>query len=146
MWKTQDFLHKKPQIVPGALLTLAGSLVLFRHMTHEKAEWQDDSIKTFLAMILVQMLPLVAIEMKIMSCADPVGLFCKFATPVTLIHAFFLGMRLVMYSDYDAHTLLCSGAGFVGALTAMHKGYQQSWSNILACSTVWSLITLSFMA
>merc|ERR1719387_1586338 len=97
-------------------------------------------------MILVQMLPLVALEMKIMSCADPVGLFCKFATPVTLIHAFFLGMRLVVYSDYDEATLWCSGAGFVGALATICIGYRQSLSNIISCSAVWTLISLAFMA
>jgi len=152
MWKTQDFLHKKPQIVPGALLTLAGSLVLFRHMTHEKAEWQDDSIKTFLAMILVQMLPLVALEMKIMSCADPVGLFCKFATPVTLIHAVFLGMRLIQHylsSETiwdDTAQMLTAGLGFAGALMTMTLGFRQSLANIVLCKSVWGLMVLGFVA
>merc|ERR1719197_924707 len=90
-----------------------------------------DALKTFLAMILLQMLPLVILEMKIMSCADPVGLFCKFATPVTLIHAFFLGMRLVMYSEYDTPSLVCSGCGFIAALVTMVKGYRQSWLNVI---------------
>jgi len=145
MWRTQDILHKKPQVVPGTLLLLASSLIVCRHMSHEQ-EHGTDVIKTFLAMILVQMLPLVALEMKIMSCADPVGLFCKFATPVTLIHAFFLGMRLVMNHQYDQSTLVCSGMGFVGALVAMQKGYRESWSNIVSCYPVWSLISLAFMA
>jgi len=146
MWQTQNVLHKKPQVVPGTLLLLASSLIVYRHMTHTTYGHDSDNLKTFLAMILVQMLPLVALEMKIMSCADPVGLFCKFATPVTLIHAFFLGMRLVMYSQYDQADLLCSGAGLVGALVAMCKGYRQSWSNIVHCSAVWGLISLALMA
>jgi len=145
-WQTQDILHKKPQAVPGTLLLLASSLVVYRHMTHSAYGHESDILKTFLAMILVQMLPLVALEMKVLSCADPVGLFCKFAMPVTLIHAFFLGMRLIMYSQYDSACLLCSGAGFVGALLAIRKGYRQNWLSIVQCSTVWSLISLALVA
>merc|ERR1719379_415183 len=51
-----------------------------------------------------------------------------------------------MNSQYDQLTLFVSGAGFVGALVAIHKGYQQSWSNVVSCSTVWSLITLALLA
>jgi len=147
MWRTQDILHKKPQVVPGSLLLLASSLIVYRHMSHSMThDHEEDILKTFLAMILVQMLPLVALEMKIMSCADPVGLFCKFATPVTLVHAFFLGMRLVFYSHHESETLLCSGVGFVGALAALHKGYRESFSNIIQCRAVWGLIALAFIA
>jgi len=146
MWRTQDILHKKPQVVPGTLLLLAGSLIVYRHMTHETYGHQADHLKTFLAMILVQMLPLVALEMKIMSCADPVGLFCKFATPVTLIHAVFLGARLCTYFNYDAWYLWCSGAGFAGALVALHKGFRQHWSCIFQCQAMWSLVGLALLA
>lgn len=146
MWQTQNVLHKKPQVVPGILLFLASTLVVYRHMTHSVYEHESDHIKTFLAMVLVQMIPLVALEMKVLSCADPVGLFCKFATPVTLIHAFFLGMRLVMYSEYDTPSLVCSGCGFIAALVAIQKGYRESWLNVIQCSAVWGLITLALMA
>jgi hypothetical protein len=146
MWQTQNTLHKKPQVVPGVMLGLASSLVVYRHMTHSKADHESDVLKTFLAMIVVQCLPLVVLELKIMSCADPVGLFCKFATPVTLIHAFFLGMRLVLYTQHDTTELLWSSVGFVGALLAICKGYRQSWTNIAQCSSVWGLISLALMA
>lgn len=109
-------------------------------------EFQEDVVKTFLALILVQMLPLVALEMKIMSCADPVGLFCKFAMPVTLTHAFFLGMRIVMYDTYDAMTLKVSCVGLVAAFVTMIKGFRASLMTVLQCYTVWSLIMLSYIA
>jgi len=146
MWQIQDMLHKTPQVVPGALLGSAGSLIVYHHMTHEGEEHEADPIRTFLAMIVVQMLPLVALEMKIMSCADPVGLFCKFATPVTLLHAFFLGMRLLMYNNYDSTCLATSALGFVGAILTMVVGFRQSLSNIIACYSVWSLVALAFVA
>jgi hypothetical protein len=92
------------------------------------------------------MLPLVALEMKIISCADPVGLFCKSAMPVTVIHLFFLGVRLVMYSQYDRDCLVYSGIFFVGALLAIHKGYRQNWLNIVQLPAVWGLISLALAA
>jgi len=144
MWRTQDILHKKPQLVPGSLLLLASSLIVYRHMTHEAH--QADILKTFLAMIVVQMLPLVALEVKIMSCADPVGLFCKFATPVTLVHAVFLGMRLCTYSNYGFGDQLIFGTAFVGALAAILKGYRQHWSCIFRCHGMWGLVGLALLA
>merc|ERR1719389_246418 len=114
MWQTQQVLHKNPQLVPCTLLSMAGCLVIHRHATAEV--YGHDHIKTFLALIIIQMLPLVLLEMKIMSCADPVGLFCKFATPVTVIHAFFLSMRIVMYSIDDSHSEWITGLSLAGAL------------------------------
>jgi hypothetical protein len=92
------------------------------------------------------MLPLVALEIKIMSCADPVGLFCKSAMPVTVLHVFFLGMRLVMYSQYERDCLVYSGIFFIGALMAIHKGYRQSWLNMVQDPAVWGLIFLALVA
>jgi hypothetical protein len=142
MWQTQYALHKKPQVVPGICLILASSLIIYRHLDHSLS----DGLKQFLVIILAQMLPLVALEMKITSCPDPVGLFCKFATPVTLMHAFFFGMRLVMYPWYDQECLLCSGVFLIGALVAIHKVFHQTWSNIVQCSAVWGLVSLALMA
>jgi len=146
MWRTQDILHKKPQVVPGTLLTLASSLIVYRHMTHETYGHESDHVKTFLAMILVQMLPLVILEMKIMSCADPVGLFCKFATPVTVIHAVFLGLRLCFYSNYESSDLMISGVAFVGAFAAIFLGFRQHWSRVFLCHATWGLVALAIVA
>merc|ERR1740117_2114618 len=139
MWQTQDIMHKKPQVVPGVLLGFAGSLIVARHMTHTQYGHEPDVLKTFLAMILIQMLPLVAPEMKIMSCADPVGLFCKFATPVTLVHAIFLTMRLCMWNVFDFSYIVYSGLGLVAALITLHYGFKESLSNIIRQGNVWSL-------
>jgi len=149
MWCAQDVLHKKPQVVPATLLILSSSLVLYRHMTHETyGPWGDDVLKTFLAMILLQMLPLLALEMKIMSCADPVGLFCKFASPVTLTHLIFMGMRVCLYFSQGQGQLylLRALSGFLGALFVMHKGFQQRWSYIFQYRSVWNLVGLCLLA
>jgi len=91
-------------------------------------------------------LPLVALEMKIMSCADPVGLFCKFATPVTLVHAVFLAMRLCMYAKSETKDLVIAAVGFAGALVAVFKGYRQHWSCVFRCPGMLGLVGLAFLA
>jgi len=145
MWSTQGVLHKHPQVVPAALLLLSSSLVVYRHVTHE-TYGDEDVLKTFLAMILVQMLPLLILEVKIMSCADPVGLFCKFASPVTLTHLIFMGMRLCVSSSRGQYYLLRATMGFLGALVVMHKGFHQRWSYIFQYRSVWNLVGLCLLA
>jgi len=144
MWQTQQFLHKKPQVVPGMLLSAAGCLLIHYHLTEEIDG--HDQLKNFLALIIIQMLPLVALEMKIMSCADPVGLFCKFATPVTLVHAIFLTMRLCMWDHYDSSALIYSGVGLAAALITLHKGFKESPLRIIQCRNVWVLVFLALVA
>merc|ERR1719158_2572877 len=71
IWDIQELLHRKnSQVVPGALMLLAGALILYRHMTH--IDEDGDHIKNFLGLILIQMVPLVILECKIMSTTDPV--------------------------------------------------------------------------
>lgn len=145
MWRSQEFLHQKNSpIVPGFLMLVAGSLVVYRHMTVEHPD--QDHLKTFLAMIVIQMLPLVALEVKIMECADPVGLFCKFAAPVTLMHGIFLLMRVCQYPLYEQGYLIFSVAGLAGAAVTMHKGFRMELGAIFQHSTVWNLVALALVA
>lgn len=141
MWWAQGVLHwKNTPIVPGGLLTIAISLVVYCHMTMSHMPHLMDPLKTFLSMIIVQMIPLVLLEIKIMSCSDPVGLFCKFAVPVTSIHAVFLGMRLIHYQTYETSYLMCSAAGLVGAIFTMFKGFHWSPQALFHHGSVWKLI------
>jgi len=145
MWQTQSMLHKSPQVVPGTLLSIAGCLVIYRHMNSGDI-YGHDHLKTFLAMIVVQMLPLVALEMKIMSCADPVGLFCKFASPVTLVHATFLIMRLCMHHVYETSYIVFSALGLVGALLTLSKGLDETPLSVIRYGRVWGLVCLAILA
>jgi len=145
MWQTQEALHKKNNpVVPGGLLCIACGLVVYRHMTEEQSD-EHDFLKTFLAMILCQCLPLVALEMRIMSCADPVGLFCKFAVPVTGLHTVFLVMRFCIYEHFDSHYLWCSGFGLALAIITMWKGVYWSPRGILHHKSVWALTILCIL-
>jgi hypothetical protein len=147
MWQTQGILHwKNNPIVPVCLLTIAVSMVVYCHMTQDsELAYQSDPLKTFLCMILVQMIPLLALEVKIMSCADPVGLFCKFSVPVTLMHAIFLAMRFVHSGSYDFLYMVCSGLGLVAAMLTMLKGFHWSPRTIFHHKSVWGLSALSLL-
>lgn len=144
IWKTQEVLHRKnSQVVPGTLILIAGSLIVYRHMTTE-VDGSGDQIKEFLGLILLQMLPLVILEYKMMSSADPVGLFCKFGPSVTLMHALFQGSHAA-YSGFNGYRNIL---GFLGAFITMHIGFKQSWSRggLLEHSMVWRLALLACAA
>lgn len=148
MWWCHGALHcKNSAIVPGGLLAIAVSLVVFCHTTQEPREsYQSDPLKTFLCMVLVQMIPLVALELKIMSCADPVGLFCKFAVPVTMVHVIFLVVRFAHYESYGTLYLACSAAGCVGAVFTLLKGFHWSPRTLFYHKSVWGLTIMSVLA
>eukprot|EP00421_Protoceratium_reticulatum_P007667 CAMPEP_0168371840 /NCGR_PEP_ID=MMETSP0228-20121227/7976_1 /TAXON_ID=133427 /ORGANISM="Protoceratium reticulatum, Strain CCCM 535 (=CCMP 1889)" /LENGTH=315 /DNA_ID=CAMNT_0008384735 /DNA_START=63 /DNA_END=1010 /DNA_ORIENTATION=- len=92
--RVQGLLHGTDSVLlPMALLLCAGGLVTYQHFgTNDSGR---NSIKTFLAKILLGMLPLVIVEKKVVSCADPIRLFSRFSTKVLLMHASFLGLRLL---------------------------------------------------
>jgi len=161
MWRTQDALHSKNSpIVPALLLLVAVSLVVYSHVTYAGMQQdpdrrhngsplsiiKEDHLKTFLCMILIQMVPLAILEVKIMSCADPVGLFCKFAVPVTLIHVVFLAMRFTHHESYDELHLGGSAVGLVGALITLYKGFHWSPMSLFTHKSVWTLVGFCILA
>lgn len=147
IWNVQNALHQKNSpLVPAMLMVVAGSLIVYRHMTQDYTHGEDQ-LKTFLAMILVQMIPLVILELKVISCADPVGLFCKFSGPVTLMHGVFLVLRLCMYPFHEHGYIWLSVLGLIGAFVALFNFYQR-WSPgvMFGHSAVWKLTALAFIA
>lgn len=132
-------------------MLLAGSLVLYRHMTYVSES--GDAIKGFLGMILLQMVPLVILELKIVTNSNPVGLFCKFAAPVTLMHALFLGLRattslLLLGTEYFNDEGYRVVLGLIGVFIILHKGLDQSLSlrTLVDHFAVWRLALLASMA
>jgi len=96
LWKTQSMLHSSDsKTLPALLLLSAGSLVVYRHCTAQEWELQDggDNLRTFLALIVLQMLPLIFLEVKILTCPDPISLLGKFGTKVMLMHSAFLALH-----------------------------------------------------
>lgn len=147
MWRAQSVLHgKNNPIVPMGLLSAAFSLIVINHVQRDPGRAHEpDPLRTFLAMVMAQMLPLVFLELKLISCADPVGLFCKFAVPVTLTHVIFLAMRFLIYQHYESCYVLCSALGLVAALYTMLEGFLWSPNTIFKHKSVHGLATLSVL-
>lgn len=146
MWQTQEVLHgKNTAALPLALLGVSSFVLFYRHMSEESHEY--DSIKTFLALIVIQMLPVVLLEMKILACADPVGLLCKFGSHVILMHAAFLGLRAgrIFFSEYGAVTKNTSF--LLLALVTLWKGFnfRLSFRSMLQHYDVIALSCLALM-
>lgn len=122
MWKAQAALHGQSSTVmfPAGLVAVAGALVLYKHFLDDS---HDTSTKTFLALIIVQMLPLVFLEKKIMCCPDPVSMLSRFGTKVLLMHALFLLFRLATWPLLEVGLGVCNLLGLVAVCAALYFGF-----------------------
>lgn len=152
MWQTEEILHgKNGAALPATLLGVSTILLLYKHMSED----DEAHIKTFLALILVQKIPLVLLEVKILACADPVGLLCKFGSHVILMHAAFLGLRAVglFYRHYfwalealNVEFLVTATLLFLSLVT-LSKGFnlRLSFRSMLQHYDVFGLVGLAIM-
>merc|ERR1719194_336792 len=123
MWKAQVALHGQANnaALPGLLVGAASVMVVYKHFTDSQG---GDPIKHFLALIVIQMLPLVFLQMKILSCPDPVGMLSRFGTKVLLMHAFFLALRVCAWPLLEVGLGVCNLIGLVFVCIALHFGFQ----------------------
>lgn len=128
MWRTQDLLHSKSATAfPSLLLTVAGVCVFYRHMTEQDHE--RDTLKTFLILIMLQMVPLIALEVKLFAVNDPAGLLCKFGGKVLLMHVCFLALRTCNGTLVDAESFdWMHPAGLIACCLALHFGFNHRWT------------------
>jgi len=129
MWRTQVALHGKSNsaTLPALLVGSASALVVYKHFVEESG----DPTKQFLALIVLQMLPLVFLEMKILSCPDPVGMLSQFGAKVLLMHACFLALRVCAWPLLEVGLGFCNLLGLVAAIGALYCGFRsqfKSWS------------------
>lgn len=98
-WKTQGLLHRNDSVLlPCAILFIACGLVMYEHMTSPTRHgFTDNSIRNFLAMIVVTMVPLAFLEKKILACAEPVKMISKISGKVLFLHAAFLAVRAPLH-------------------------------------------------
>mmetsp|Transcript_15737 Transcript_15737/g.44935 ORF Transcript_15737/g.44935 Transcript_15737/m.44935 type:complete len:322 (-) Transcript_15737:189-1154(-) len=91
LWQTQGKLHGSDSVVlPALLLFAAVGMATYQHMTSQ----HDKTIRNFLVMIILSMLPLAFLEKRLLACVDPVGLLFKFSPKVLLMQASFLTIRM----------------------------------------------------
>jgi len=123
MWRTQVALHGKSNNItlPALLVSATSLLVIYKHFSDEKS---GDPIKQFLLLVVIQMLPLVFLQMKILSCPDPVGMLSRFGAKVLLMHASFLALRVCAWPLLEVGLGVCNLIGFAVVCVALHWGFQ----------------------
>lgn len=121
MWKAQVALHGQGNNVtlPGILVGAASAMVVYKHFS----DVHVDPIKHFLAMIVIQMLPLVFLQMKILHCPDPVGMLSRFGVKVLLMHACFLALRVLAWPLLEVGLGFCNVIALALACAALHWGF-----------------------
>lgn len=89
--EAQNFVHGSgcTLVLPGLLLLASGALLAYRQMTEERT---DQPLNGFLANIMLQMLPLVALKAKIWSCTDRVSL-----VPLVLVRTLLMHVMLGIF-------------------------------------------------
>ncbi|CAE8721131.1 unnamed protein product [Polarella glacialis] len=146
MWQAQQALHGKNSnvVLPALLVSAAAALVLYSHAT----EVGGSPTKTFLALIMLQGLPLVFLEMKILSCADPVGMLSRFGAKVLLMHACFLALRVCTWPVLEVGMGVCNLLGLLAACAALYFGFGFSLTSACAWreNCVWGLVLLALSA
>jgi len=144
MWKAQVALHGKGNnlTVPGLLVGAASTLVVYKHFTDEQ---HGDPIKHFLALIVIQMLPLVFLQTKILSCPDPVGMLSRFGIKVLLMHACFLVLRVCAWPMLEIGLGFCNLIALVVACTALHFGFHFRLASVSAHADVGCLLLVAMV-
>jgi hypothetical protein len=123
MWRTQVALHGQSNNItlPAILVAAASVMVIYKHFTDEQS---GDPTKHFLGLIVIQMLPLVFLQTKILSCPDPIAMLSRFGTKVLLMHACFLALRVSAWPLLEVGLGFCNVLGLVVACLALHFGFK----------------------
>jgi len=142
MWRTQIALHGQSNnaTLPAVLVAAASVLVVYKHFTDEQS---GDPIKHFLALIVIQMLPLVFLEVKILSCPDPVAMLSRFGTKVLLMHACFLVLRVCAWPLLEVGLGFCNLLGLVAVCVSLIYGFRFRCASIAAHGDVGGLLLLA---
>jgi len=152
VWKMQTFVHGgDSKALPSLLMLGAVSMLVYRHMVVSEEELAiiqeegSDSLKKFLGMIILQMLPLIFMELRILACPDPVALLCRFGPKVTLMHLVFLLLRMAIQPEYTGWHFY-NYVGVAAAVAVLYKGFnfRCTPSAVLEHVDVLFLIVLSF--
>eukprot|EP00933_Yihiella_yeosuensis_P006789 TRINITY_DN111582_c0_g1_i1.p1 TRINITY_DN111582_c0_g1~~TRINITY_DN111582_c0_g1_i1.p1 ORF type:complete len:284 (-),score=41.31 TRINITY_DN111582_c0_g1_i1:460-1311(-) len=144
MWQAQKALHGKNNnvVLPCILVAMATFLFVYAHATDKEG---GDPTKTFLGLIIVQMLPLIFLEVKILSCPDPVSMLSRFGAKVLLLHGFFLGLRVCAWPLLEVGFGWFNLLGLVFIVAALHLGFgfQLTLESFISQLDVFGLVLIS---
>jgi len=123
MLKVQSFVHGSSctLVVPGAMLVVSAGLLAYRQATEEN---HDLPLNGFLANILLQMLPLIALKAKIWTCNDRVSLVPLVLCKTLLMHLTLGVLRIVStfvqgVDEQSRMTLAVDVSTFLAALALL---------------------------
>jgi len=141
MWKAQLTLHGQSNNItlPGILVGAASVMVVYKHFMDVHA----DPIKHFLAMIVIQMLPLVFLQMKILHCPDPVGMLSRFGAKVLLMHTCFLALRVCAWPLLEVGLGFCNVIALVLACVALRWGFRFQLQSLAAQKDLAALLLVA---
>jgi hypothetical protein len=142
LWRAQTVLHgtNNNMSLPVLLVVAASTLVIYKHFADEHGA---DPIKHFLALVVIQMLPLVFLQMKILSCPDPVSMLSRFGAKTLLMHACFLALRVCAWPLLEIGLGFCNLLGLVTACVALFWGFNFKFANLRAHRDVFGLWLLA---
>jgi len=142
LWRAQVALHGQSNniVLPSLMVAVASGVVIYKHFTDEQG---GDPTKHFLALIVIQMLPLVFLQKKILSCPDPVAMLSHFGTKVLLMHACFLAMRVLAWPLLEVGLGVCNFVGFLVSCVALHCGFNFRCAHIFSHKDILGLFALA---
>lgn len=136
-------------VLPGCLLAASAFMLAYRHVTEDRF---DLPLNGFLANILLQMMPLVALKAKIWSCNDRVSLVPLVLVKTLLMHCILSIMRVLSQVLAGGHIskmqLAFDVATLIGALAILRNvfDFPLSLTRILEQRDVRNLVGLAFAA
>jgi hypothetical protein len=145
LWRVQNMVHKGDSVVlPGALLLCSCLFVIYEHLS--LGEYGRTTVRNFLFLILLSMLPLGFLETKILSCADPVGTISKFSGKVLMMHASFLALRLLSaYLNSSSNLYALLGFIVAAALLPLYFGFTSTRIIFREHSDVWCILGMAVL-
>eukprot|EP00441_Pelagodinium_beii_P034312 CAMPEP_0197628022 /NCGR_PEP_ID=MMETSP1338-20131121/6463_1 /TAXON_ID=43686 ORGANISM="Pelagodinium beii, Strain RCC1491" /NCGR_SAMPLE_ID=MMETSP1338 /ASSEMBLY_ACC=CAM_ASM_000754 /LENGTH=245 /DNA_ID=CAMNT_0043198899 /DNA_START=19 /DNA_END=754 /DNA_ORIENTATION=- len=124
---------------------MATALFMYCHASHQGRQSSD---KVFLGLIVIQMLPLVFLEFKVVSCPDPVGMLSLFGSKVLLLHGCFMLLRILAWPLMEVGIGWSNLAGFVAIGFVLNAGFRFRWtfSSLTEHVDVCALVLLASVA
>lgn len=145
--------HKAIALVAHLVpLCLAGgvvSMLAYRIYGNDSYDWP---LRHFLSMIVVQMLPLVALKLKVWKAEDRVGILPRFAVKTLLMHVAMITFRIPSYWIYNLEIgstqVYADFITMAVALAILNKVFGFRWgrSAFTEHSDVRSMIVLALVA
>jgi len=112
-------------VLPVGLVLAAVLLLTYCHATAD--DINDNSSRVFLGLIVIQMLPLLFLELRLTSCPDPEAMLARFGTKVLLLHGCFLILRVAAWPLMEVGIGWSNLIAAVVVLLVLHFGFRFKW-------------------